>query len=55
MVHQIVYLYVVRNKGRVIRRTMIRINKDKGLYGEFEKINPNNNIIHIYFIIHLKT
>ena len=42
MVQQIVYLYVVRDKGRVVRRTMIRINKDKGLYGEFEKRNPNN-------------
>ena len=42
MVHQIVYLSEVRNKGRVVRRIMIRVNKDKGLYGEFEKRNPNN-------------
>ena len=41
MVNQIEYLYEVRNKGRVVRRTYIRINKEKGLYAEFEKKNPN--------------
>ena len=41
MVKQIEYLYEVRNKGRVVRRTLIRINKDTGLYAEFEKKNPN--------------
>ena len=37
MVKQIEYLFEVRNKGRVVRRTFIRINKDTGLYSEFEK------------------
>lgn len=41
MVKQIEYLCEVRNKGRVVRKTMIRINKDTGLYAEFEKRNPN--------------
>ena len=41
MVKQIEYLYEVRNKGRVVRRTFIRINKETGLYAEFEKRNPN--------------
>ena len=41
MVKQIEYLYEVRNKGRVVRRTLIRINKDKGLYAEFERKNLN--------------
>ena len=41
MVKQIEYLYEVRNKGRVVRRTFIRINKETGLYAEFEKKNPN--------------
>ncbi len=43
MVKQIEYLYEVRNKGRVVRRTLIRINKETGLYAEFEKKNPNQN------------
>ncbi len=41
MVNQIVYLREFRIKGKVVKRIMIRINKDKGLYGECEKKNPN--------------
>ena len=43
MVKQIEYLYQVRNKGRVVRRTLIRINKETGLYAEFEKKSPNHD------------
>ena len=43
MVKQIEYLYQVRNKGRVVRRTLIRINKETGLYAEFEKKSLNQN------------
>ena len=43
MVKQIEYLYQVRNKGRVVRRTLIRINKETGLYAEFEKKSLNQD------------
>ena len=42
MVKQIEYVCEYRNKaGIVIKRTYIRINKEKGLYGEFKRSNPN--------------
>ena len=42
MVNQIEYLYEVRNnQKKVVRRTLIRINKETGLYAEFERKNPN--------------
>ena len=42
MVKQIEYLCEVRNKaGKVIKKTYVRINKEKGLYAEFLRGNPD--------------
>ena len=41
MVKQIEYLYEVRNKGVIVKSTLIRINKESGLYAEYEKMGQN--------------
>ena len=55
MVKQIEYLCEVRNKGgKVIKRTYVRINKEKGLYAEFQRNNPNqieeNNMPAVFYL-----
>ena len=42
MVNQIKYIYEVRNKGRLVKKLLIRIDKKIGLYAEYEERNPNN-------------
>ena len=41
MVNQIKYIYEVRNKGRLVKKLLIRIDKKIGLYAEYEERNPN--------------